>query len=185
VRPLKPPPNADLGAGWKLTLLVDAEPGPLPAQVETLETKTANRLSLPTYCEAPLDLIQDAYAKVRTNVPDPESLAHFLISAAQRRLPFKATAGLHQAIRAQSHGFLNVFAGATFAWFGMDQATLVRLLNDTDSQSFQFGNEGLHWRDCFASTDQIQQARRDFAHSFGSCSFQEPVDDLRALNLLP
>jgi hypothetical protein len=30
----------------------------------------------------------------------------------------------------------------------------------------------------------VAQARREFAHSFGSCSFEEPIDDLRALGLM-
>jgi len=34
---------------WRVTLLVEGEPGPLPAQVETLETKLPRRLSLATY----------------------------------------------------------------------------------------------------------------------------------------
>jgi hypothetical protein len=44
-------PEVTLHDGWRITLLVDAEPGPLPAQIETLETKQAHALSLPTYCE--------------------------------------------------------------------------------------------------------------------------------------
>jgi hypothetical protein len=33
--------------------------------------------------------------------------------------------------------------------------------------------------------DEIAEARERFAHSFGSCSFEEPLADLRALGLLP
>src|ERR1700733_7722767 len=43
--------EVDLGENWRVTLLVDAEPGPLPRQVKSLETKLPHRLSLPTYCE--------------------------------------------------------------------------------------------------------------------------------------
>src|SRR5947209_6680278 len=35
---------------WPVTLLVDDEPGPLPPQVQTLETRRPQRLSLTTYC---------------------------------------------------------------------------------------------------------------------------------------
>lgn len=173
--------EVEVGADWRLTLLVDGEPGPLPRQVETLETKSARRLSLPTYCEVPLDVVEDGYAKIRTNAVDSEELADFLCGAAARRLSFKATAGLHHAIRGEMHGFLNVFVGATFAWFGMDRATLFRLLNETDPEAFAFGDDGLRWRNSRASTDEVKVARRDFAHSFGSCSFEEPVDELRGL----
>ena len=94
----------------------------------------ARRLSLPTYCEAPIDQITDAFAKVRTGgltpeaIPSSAQLADFLTAAAARKLPFKATAGLHHPVRsmraltyapdsprAVMHGFLNVFTAASFA----------------------------------------------------------------------
>jgi hypothetical protein len=177
--------EVSMGNFWRVTLLVDAEPGPLAHHVETLETKGGKRLSLPTYCEAPLDFIQDGYAKVRTATLPPEALAKFLATASSRRIPFKATAGLHHPIRSpEMHGFLNVFVAAIFAWQGMDQAILVQVLKEADIRAFDFRNDDLRWRDWCASTAEIENARRDFAHSFGSCSFEEPVNDLRALGLL-
>ncbi len=190
VLPMEKLGEVALGEEWRVTLLVDKEPGPLPPQVETLETKAGRRLSLPTYCEVPLDCVEDGFAKVRTGgltaeaTPAPEALADFLCAAAARKLPFKATAGLHHPIRSTAHGFLNVFAGATFAWLGMDRATLTRLLNETDPQAFDFRDRELRWRKWAASTAEVEQARRDFAHSFGSCSFTEPVTDLQALGLM-
>lgn len=190
VLPLDRLSDVALGEKWRVTLLVDREPGPLPPQVETLETKAGRRLSLPTYCEVPLDRVESGYAKVRAGgltaaaAPAPEVLADFLCAAAARRLPFKATAGLHHPIRSTTHGFLNVFAGATFAWLGMDHATLVQLLNESDPQAFEFRDDELQWRQWRASTAEVEQARRDFAHSFGSCSFMEPVSDLQALGLI-
>ena len=43
----------------------------------------------------------------------------------------------------------------------------------------------LTWRGRALFTAQVREARRDFAHSFGSCSFTEPIADLRELDLLP
>jgi len=191
-------------SGWRITLLVDDEPGPLPEQVETLETKLPRRLSLPTYCEAPLEQIGDAYAKVRTGGLSPEMIpasadvAAFLCVAAARRIPFKATAGLHHPLRslraltyagdsprATMHGFLNVFCAAAFAWHGADEAQLIDMLDETDPASFQFDDSGLSWCGRHLSAAQIHSARREFAHSFGSCSFEEPISDLRELGLLP
>ena len=170
---------------WRITLLVDREPGPLPREVETLETRSGVRLSLPTYCEVPLAQIQSGFAKIRTANITTEALADFLVEAAARRLPFKATAGLHHPFQsAGMHGFVNVFVGAVLAWLGMDRPVLRALLDDPDPRSFEFRDDGLRWRDWRASTDQIAEARRDFAHSFGSCSFEEPVEDLRARGLL-
>jgi hypothetical protein len=190
VLPIEKLGEAPLGGGWRVALLVDGEPGPLPRQIETLETKTGGRLSLPTYCEVPLDRVENGYAKIRTGgliaeaTPPAGVLADFLCGAAARRLPFKATAGLHHPIRSGMHGFLNVFAGAVFAWLGTDRDALTRLLDETDPQAFEFRDDELRWRDWRATTAEVERARRDFAHSFGSCSFVEPVDGLRALGLL-
>lgn len=195
---------APLADKWRITLLVDAEPGPLPPQVETFETKGTHALSLPTYCEAPLDLVESGFAKVRTGgltpeaIPDPERLADFLIAAAARRMPFKATAGLHHPVRsmrpltyapdsprAEMHGFLNVFTAAAFAWHGADRSLLLDVLLEQEAAAFEFGEKALQWRGHSLAAGQIAAARRDFAHSFGSCSFEEPISDLRELELLP
>jgi hypothetical protein len=196
--------EAPLAENWRIALLVDDEPGKLPPQVETLETKGARRLSLPTYCEAPIDQITDAFAKVRTGgltpdaIPSAEQIADFLVAAAARKLPFKATAGLHHPVRsmrsltyapdsprATMHGFLNVFVAASFAWHGAERGALIDLLNETDAEAFGFTSKTLEWRGRRLSAEQIAEARQSFAHSFGSCSFEEPIGDLRALELLP
>jgi hypothetical protein len=196
--------DASLGEGWRVSLLVDDEPGPLPPQVETLETKLAHRLSLPTYCEAPPEQVTGAFAKVRTGgltpdaIPPAEAIADFLGRAAARRQPFKATAGLHHPIRSRHpltyahdspravmHGFVNVFAAAAFAWHGVGRDRLAAMLTEEDPRAFEFTDDELRWGGLRLSTAQIQTARRDFAHSFGSCSFEEPVADLRDLGYLP
>jgi hypothetical protein len=190
VLPLSKLKEVHIGPSWRVTLLTDTEPGPLPRQIETLETKNERRLSLPTYCEAPLDRITDAFAKIRTGGVSPEAtpsapnLAEFLRRAAARRLPFKATAGLHHPIRADMHGFVNVFVAAAFAWHGMDLESLILILDESHADSFEFGDDHLCWRGLKLSSDQIRTARCDFAHSFGSCSFEEPLDDLRKLGWL-
>ena len=192
------------GEDWRISLLVDSEPGPLPHQVETLETRLAHGLSRPTYCEVPVEQVTGGFAKVRTGgltpeaIPSPETIADFLHRAAGRRLPFKATAGLHHAIRsfrpltyaadspcAVMHGFLNVFIAAAFAWHGAGLDLLLDALREEDVHAFEFAGEELRWRENRLTAEQIAAARRDFAHSFGSCSFEEPVSDLRELGLLP
>jgi hypothetical protein len=195
--------EAPVGEGWRISLLVDSEPGDLPPQVETLETKLAHRLSLPTYCEAPLEHVTGAFAKVRTGgltpdaIPEPEAVADFLYRAAQRRIPFKATAGLHHPIRslrpltyaadspgAAMHGFINVFAAAAFAWHDAGSNLLVAILTEQDARAFGFADDELRWRGRRLSCAQIQIARREFAHSFGSCSFEEPIADLHEIGYL-
>ena len=201
-------PGARLGEimlenDWRITLLVDGEPGPLPKQVETLEAKRPGKLSLPTYCEAPLNQIQDGFAKLRTGgltpdaIPPPGEIAGFLQAAAERRIAFKATAGLHHPVRSVHpltyaagspqglmHGFVNLFTAAAFAWNDADRATVSRVLEECDPKSFEFFDDALAWHGRRLSTEQIAAARRDFAHSFGSCSFEEPIADLRMLGWL-
>jgi hypothetical protein len=186
VLPLSSLPEVQIQPEWRVTLLVAEEPGPLPPQVETLETKTPGRLSLPTYCEAPLGQIADAFAKVRTAAGDTPRLTAFLHEAAGRHLPFKATAGLHHPFRSVTmHGFVNVVAAAAFAWHGAEPDVITELLDEADPRSFQFFDDGLSWRGLNLSTAQITSARHEFAHSFGSCSFEEPTSDLRELGFLP
>ena len=203
VLPLSKVREAPIQNHWRITALVDDEPGPLPRQVETLEVKLPHKLSLPTYCEAPMGQIADAYIKVRAGgltpeaVPGADAIADFLCEAAARRLPFKATAGLHHPLRslrpltyeldspqAMTHGFLNFFLAAAFAWHGTKQGVVLEILNETEPGAFAFGDRAVHWGGHKLSTQQIAEARRDFAHSFGSCSFEEPVTDLRSLDLL-
>ena len=197
-------PEVELGENWRVSLLVEEEPGPLPGQVETLETALPRRLSLPTYCEAPPAAIQGGFAKIRTGgltpdkIPSAERVADFLVEAAGKHLPFKATAGLHHPVRstqpltyerdgprADVHGFLNVFTAAAFAWKGLERERLVQILEERDPEAFVFGEEDLRWGGRVLAAGDIRAARRDFAHSFGSCSFEEPVSDLRDLGLLP
>jgi hypothetical protein len=142
-------------------------------------------------------------AKIRTGgetadkFPAPERVVEFIRSCAAANVPFKATAGLHHPLRSVHrltyqpdspsgimHGFLNVFLAATFLRAGMETAPAVQLLEEQSPQAFQFDSEGIGWRQHRASRDEIAATRQSFAVSFGSCSFTEPIDDLRSLHLL-
>jgi hypothetical protein len=68
------------------------------------------------------------------------------------------------------YGFLNVFIAAALARKGVKPLEPV-LLEET------FDDHGLTAED-FAAT------RRGLAVSFGSCSFEEPVEDLKKLHLI-
>lgn len=184
-----------------LSVLSDADE-PRAAAIETKRVIASTR---PTYCEVPIETLDDVkqagcLAKLRTGgvkpeaIPSVEEVAAFIRACADRRLAFKATAGLHHPVRAlQSltyapdapraimHGFLNVFLAAAFAWHGLRD--LEPILAETDAGAFSFGEEA-SWRDQSLSTDQIRDARKNFAHAFGSCSFEEPIQDLEGLGLL-
>jgi hypothetical protein len=204
VLPMAKLPQAGLDPDWRVTLLVEGDPGALPRQVETLETKSPGEFSLPAYHEIPLRQLTRGFAKVRTGgltpdaIPSAQEVGEFLCDAANRRIPFKATAGLHHPIRsvrpltyaldsprAAMHGFLNVFAAAAMVWHGMDLGHAMALLEERDAAALAFSDDDMVWKGHRLTTDQVAEARRDFAHSFGSCSFEEPVSELRELGLLP
>ena len=142
-------------------------------------------------------------AKIRTGgetadkFPASEIVVEFIRLCAASSVAFKATAGLHHPVRSlhrltyqadsastTMHGFLNVFLGAAFLRVGMDPRLAVELLNEQSASAFHFDPDGLLWREHRLGLDDISAARRGFAVSFGSCSFTEPVDDLRVLGLL-
>jgi hypothetical protein len=184
-----------------LSVLADAD-APRAAAVESKRPFRAGR---PVYCEMPLgnlDEVKQAgcFAKLRTGGVKPEAIpsaaevAAFIRACAERKLAFKATAGLHHPVRAEQaltyapdspravmHGFLNVFLAACFAWHG--QGEIEPLLAETDPAAFRFGDRA-HWRGWSLDAAQVRDARADFVHAFGSCSFEEPVRDLEALGLL-
>jgi hypothetical protein len=67
----------------------------------------------------------------------------------------------------------------------MGEAEIEAVLVEERADAFEFGPTGLAWRRRFLKFDEIATARERFAHSFGSCSFDEPLADLRGLGLLP
>ncbi len=58
------------------------------------------------------------------------------------------------------------------------------MLDETDAEAFRLLPEGgFAWRGRQIGAEAVAEARRNFALSVGSCSFDEPVDDLRALGM--
>lgn len=145
-----------------------------------------------------------ARAKVRTGGVTPDlfpttaALLSFMRGCIDAGVAFKATAGLHHAIRAAypltyesgsaratMYGFLNLFLAAAFMRAGLDDADAGALLEERSPDAFRFAEDGVTWRGNTLDIGAIAAARKDVATSFGSCSFTEPVEELRALHLLP
>jgi hypothetical protein len=140
-----------------------------------------------------------AFAKIRTGgvtpdaFPEVDQLVHFLQAAARRRLAFKATAGLHHPLRGcyrlsyaeaapqgVMYGFLNLFLAATLAWGGAPAVQLRAALLEDDPAALRLDPEVLQWRELRIGATALAQLRENFCHSFGSCSFREPLDQLAA-----
>lgn len=140
----------------------------------------------------------EAGAKVRTGGmeaaahPSAEALGRFIEACRLARVPFKATAGLHHAVRqfvpavnTRQFGFLNVLLGASLAWHGRLQPNeLIELLADEQASHFVLDEQGAAWCDRRLTIVEIETARERFVRSFGSCSFDEPLQELRALRML-
>jgi hypothetical protein len=163
------------GARHRTWPAIDADP-----RVQAIETRSDtappdwSRSEL--YIEAvDLDRVAElgARAKIRCggeHVPSLDELAAFVRGCKERGLPFKATAGLHHAVRQNgAHGFLNLLAATVFN----EEA-----LAEEDGEAFRVTETAFVWRDRSAPPS------RGLFVSFGSCSFFEPVDELKALGLL-
>jgi len=119
--------------------------------------------------------------------PSVEAVAAFVAACRDAGVRFKATAGLHHALRRPPmHGFLNLLAAAVFAHAdGLSEAELVPLLAEEDPAAFTVDADGLEVHGRRAGGAAIAAARADLFTAYGSCSFSEPVEDLTELGVLP
>jgi hypothetical protein len=125
-------------------------------------------------------------------IVSPEILAHAFRVVQQHRIPFKLTAGLHQAMRhydasvgADVFGFLNVFCASVLGWtHHLSETELRLLLEEKNSAQIRIHPDGIAWKTYQASIADIRQVRTVGLKSFGSCSFYEPVDELKSMKLL-
>lgn len=130
--------------------------------------------------------------------PPIERIADFLVAFNAAEVAFKATAGLHHPFRGSyaltyepgsacgtMNGFVNLFLGAALLReLEIDRATLIRVLSESSPDAFRFEESGAAWRDLHLSTEQIENARENFAICFGSCSYDDPINDLARLGLI-
>ncbi|MFE0020237.1 hypothetical protein [Amycolatopsis sp. NPDC059021] len=112
--------------------------------------------------------------------PDEAELAAAIRAVVDAGVPFKATAGLHHAIRNtdpetgfEQHGFLNLLLATAAAMSGAGDAELVAVLAERDSEKVAAG------------VSTVDGSVRERFRSFGTCSVIEPVTELAALGLVP
>ncbi len=121
--------------------------------------------------------------------PSVEDLAAFVVAAHAADVPWKATAGLHHPVRAMHgaapmHGFLNLFvAGIALHAGALTPARVVEVVAEEDPRAFVVDPVHVGWRDVRVDAGTVVDARAQCV-SYGSCSFDEPVDDLRELGIL-
>ena len=137
--------------------------------------------------------------------PSVEQVAAMIQNCSICQVPLKFTAGLHHPLRHHSseydtemHGFINIFSATVFAStfpkpnneqekFRMF-ILLSHMIDCQNESDFDFTDDKMTWkvgddRDSRfeISKEIIEKSRENTAISFGSCSFQEPIDDLTQL----
>jgi hypothetical protein len=161
-------------------------------------------LPIAAACSDAIDAVgsRGAFAKLRMGgvvqdaFPAPDRVAACLQMLAECQVPFKATAGLHHPIRsrrrvsyesdspsAMMHGFVNLFCAAALAR-DFDGEQVDTVLAEEDAAAFRFETDSIGWRSNKSTEEQVSTIRREFFKSFGSCSFEEPMQDLEALGWL-
>ena len=170
--------------------------GSLPAFWEAPPSRAEQAISLVAELNSDADLPTFGY-KLRSGgvtadaFPTSAQIAQALVTPVTHQVPIKFTAGLHHPLRqyreevqTKMHGFLNVIGAAVLAAeYKWDAPQAVVMLDDENADSFSFTDEFFAWREWGIDIKRLQD-RRKFVTSFGSCSFDEPREDLRALGFL-
>ena len=183
----------------------------VPADIESISAQLPDHAEC--YFEIPMEpapeefldriAFRGARVKLRTGgmveeaIPSTQTVALMLQALAGRHLPFKATAGLHHAVRSRypltyatdsntglMHGFLNLAFAAMQTNFHGAAAEILRTLEEQDADAWQVTPETIRCRGLLWSTDQVRAVREHFFLSFGSCSFEEPIRDLETMGWL-
>jgi hypothetical protein len=153
--------------------------------VRAVELRSGVRNDLPCYVEgiAPNVLVgRDAFGKLRCGgmrIPPVDAVAHSVTECVRLELPFKATAGLHAAVRGWEsttdqphHGYLNLMLAVARALSGGDVEAVVA---STDGAALA---AEASWLD-----EDLVAATRGIFHSYGSCDTARPIADAEKLGL--
>ncbi len=143
----------------------------------------------------------NVFAKIRTGsvvpdqIPSVEAVARFIGVCARNSVGLKATAGLHHPLRGEYrltykddapkailHGFLNVFVAAMMAFeHRVDNQVIEEILRETTLNNFEINESHLAWQGLRLNSSRTSELRQSGIISFGSCSFDEPTDELQEL----
>jgi len=168
----------------------------LPAAAQAEEVRSLASLGITVWVEVPRDARHNDVlaelaacglgAKFRTGgltadlYPSPAELAASIVASVSAGVPFKATAGLHHAVRhtdpstgITQHGFLNLLVATGRAQAGASVEEVSAVLASRDEVALA------------EAARRLTPAVRDSFRSFGTCSIREPLDDLARLGLLP
>lgn len=131
--------------------------------------------------------------------PAPEAIVAFLQGCLTSGVAAKATAGLHHPVCGRyrltydeqpqtgpMYGHLNLLLAAACLLDGGDPATAIALLTEQDAGRLHCAPTALQWDGPAGAVrfdrTLLSRLRSTLLASIGSCSFTEPVDELRALH---
>ena len=142
-------------------------------------------------------------AKIRTGgitqeaFPSTDEIIKVIRVCLAANVPFKATAGLHHPLRCVKpltyeenapkglmHGFLNLFLSAAYLRSDLNCSFVHKLMNETEADDLRFEDERIIWQNHSVEAKTIELLRQKNAVSFGSCSFDEPIEDLQQLAVI-
>ncbi len=187
---------------------IDVVEGRTPTDDAVLAMAAAMPDDVMLYCEVPhrndpLELLQAVQrarvrAKIRTGgvtpdaFPSPSEIVRFLRRCHELDVTAKATAGLHHPLRGDyrltydanavhgtMYGFLNVFLAAAAIRAGAPDSVATEILVLTDPVEITSGELGMTACGFEIPAAALHAVREDGLVAFGSCSFLEPVSELR------
>jgi len=132
-------------------------------------------------------IVEDAF-------PEANMLLGHLAGVIAAGVPFKCTAGLHHPVRGRyrltydggsaqgmMYGYLNVMLAASALQQGLGLDTARAILLEEDPGAFRIADTTIRWGEVTFAESDVKALRSAGFQSFGSCSFREPLDELRAL----
>lgn len=139
-------------------------------------------------------------AKLRTGgvgaeaFPSVERIVTFIDACVEAGVAFKSTAGLHHVLRgeypltyaadsarAPMFGFFNVLLACALRLDDASADDMKLALLESDPTSVTFTESAIVWRGHTFDRTRLAHLREHVMTSFGSCSFTEPVSEVRAM----
>lgn len=120
--------------------------------------------------------------------PHSARVAEVISTCSSLNIPWKFTGGLHQPLRnyhqqldTMQHGFINIFgASLLHAAKQLPSDLIVEMLDDENGSNMHFTDDHFSWKSHNIATEEIKKLRENLIVSFGSCSFEEPLEGLAA-----
>jgi hypothetical protein len=141
--------------------------------------------------------LRGAAAKFRTGgvtqdaFPEVDRLLRAIETVVRAGVAFKCTAGLHHPVRGRyrltyapaspagiMYGYLNVLLAAAALMQGEGREVARQILLEDHPAAFVAQGDRVMWRTTAFDRTLLRALRRRGMRSFGSCSFQEPLDEL-------